>query len=156
VVLGGGHTAMRRFSAVRPRRGQALVEFALILPLLAVLLFAIIEFARVWNAKQLLTDAAREGARLSVVGDPSITDTSQVNPRIRAIIARGGFDTSATAVQIAYPDGFKQGSGLITSVQVDFPFRWKVLPGLVRLLTFGAVGLPPQLNLQSTARMRNE
>lgn len=143
--------ALRRYS-----RGQALVEFALVLPLLAVLLFAILEFARVWNAKQLLTDAAREGARMAVVGDPSITDTSQVNPSIRAIVARGGFDTRSAALQITYPDGFKGPSGQITSVQVDFPYRWKVLPGLVRLMTFGAVGLPPTLNLQATARMRNE
>lgn len=132
------------------------MEFALVLPILAVLLFAIIEFARAWNAKQLLTDAAREGARRAVVGDPAITDTSQINPHVRAIIARGGFDTSPTALAIAYPDGFKTGSGNITSVQVTFPFRWKVLPGLVRLMTFGAVGLPPELSLQSTARMRNE
>jgi hypothetical protein len=141
----------------KKRRGQALVEFALVLPMLAVLLFAIIEFARVWNAKQLLTDAAREGARVAVVGDPSITDTAtQVNPRIRAIIERGGFDVSSTALTIEYPDGFKTGSGQITSVRLTFPYHWKVLPGLVRLLTFGAAVLPPTINLQSTARMRNE
>ena len=51
----------------RTRRGQALVEFALILPILMILLMGIIEFGRAWNVKQVLTDASREGARLAVV-----------------------------------------------------------------------------------------
>lgn len=139
----------------KKRRGQALVEFALVLPMLAVLLFAIIEFARIWNAKQLLTDAAREGARVAVVGDPSITAESQVNPRIRDIVARGGFDASEDALEITWTD-FKAPSGQATSVRLTFPYNWKVLPGLVRLLTFGAAVLPPTIDLQSTAVMRNE
>lgn len=142
-------------SRSRARRGQALVEFALVLPLLAVLLFAIIEFARVWNAKQLLTDATREGARLAVVGDASPKSEEQIEARIREIVARGGFDASEDVLDIVWT-GFDGASGTITTVEATLPFAWKVLPGLVRILTFGSVALPPSLTLHSFARMRNE
>src|SRR5688572_19560794 len=44
-------------------RGAAMVEFALVLPVLVLLLFGIIEFTRAYNAKTTMTHAAREGAR---------------------------------------------------------------------------------------------
>lgn len=51
----------------RDERGGAMVEFALVVPLLLVLLMGIIEFGRVWNTEHVMTDAAREGARRAVV-----------------------------------------------------------------------------------------
>ena len=138
-----------RIPARQPRRGQALVEFALVLPLLMLVLFGIVEFGRAWNAKQVLTDAAREGARLAVVGDPTITLTSQVDARVKEKIARGGFDT--TQVTVAYPDGFKTGTGNITSVEVSMPYRFVVIQRLANLVTNNGV-----ITLRTTARMRNE
>src|SRR4051794_18938215 len=49
-------------------RGTATVEFALLLPLLLLLLFGIIEFGRAYNAKIELTGAVREGARAAALG----------------------------------------------------------------------------------------
>lgn len=133
----------------REQRGQALVEFALILPLLMLVLFGIVEFGRAWNAKQVLTDAAREGARLAVVGDPTIILESQVTDRVKEKIARGGFD--ASQVEVEYPDGFHEGTGEITSVQVSMPYRFVVLHRLASLVTDNGV-----ITLRTTARMRNE
>lgn len=45
-------------------RGQTMVEMALVLPLFLILVFAIIEMGRAWAAKQSLTIAAQEGARI--------------------------------------------------------------------------------------------
>ncbi len=45
------------------RKGSAVLEMALILPILLTLLFGIIEFSRVLSVKQVITNAAREGAR---------------------------------------------------------------------------------------------
>jgi Flp pilus assembly protein TadG len=47
--------------------GVAAVEFALILPVLALLLFGTLEFGRVWSQYQLYQGAAREGARCAAV-----------------------------------------------------------------------------------------
>jgi hypothetical protein len=51
------------------RKGQALVEFALVLPLVLLLVVGMLEFARAWNLHQTLTDAVREGARRAVLAD---------------------------------------------------------------------------------------
>jgi len=48
--------------------GAAAVEFALVLPILVVLLFGIIEFGMVFDAQLQVTHAAREGARMASVG----------------------------------------------------------------------------------------
>ncbi len=46
------------------RRGAAIVEFAVIAPLLFFLIFGMIEFGRVIMVMQVMTNATREGARL--------------------------------------------------------------------------------------------
>ena len=48
--------------------GAAAVEFALLLPLLVVLLFGFIQFGTAFNTRIQATNAAREGARMAVVG----------------------------------------------------------------------------------------
>ena len=63
---------IRSTDSRRDGRGQALVELALILPILLMLLLGIFEFGRAWNTKQVITDAAREGARLAVVQNNDI------------------------------------------------------------------------------------
>jgi len=42
-------------------KGQSLVEFALVMPLLLVMLLGIMEFGRAWHISQIVTDAARQG-----------------------------------------------------------------------------------------------
>lgn len=51
----------------RNRRGAAVVEFALIAPVLFLLAFGIIEFGRMVMVQQVLTNASREGARLATL-----------------------------------------------------------------------------------------
>ncbi len=51
----------------RNESGQTLTEFALVLPLLAFLLFAVIQFGIVFNHYVTITDAARAGARKAAV-----------------------------------------------------------------------------------------
>jgi Flp pilus assembly pilin Flp len=52
----------------RDQEGAAAVEFALLLPLLVLLLFGMIEFGFAFNTRIQATNAAREGARRAVVG----------------------------------------------------------------------------------------
>ena len=69
--IGREQPAMRRRTARNtPRdRGAAAVEFALLLPVLLLLVFGIIDFGRALNASITLTQAAREGARLAAVAE---------------------------------------------------------------------------------------
>lgn len=52
--------------------GAAAVEFALLLPVLLLLVFGMIDFGRILNAQITLTQAAREGARLEALGQPNV------------------------------------------------------------------------------------
>ncbi|MFQ5398196.1 MAG: TadE/TadG family type IV pilus assembly protein [Anaerolineae bacterium] len=52
----------------RPRRGQGLVEFALILPILLLVVWGLFEFARIFQGYLTVQQAAREGARYAVTG----------------------------------------------------------------------------------------
>jgi Flp pilus assembly protein TadG len=54
----------------RPRRGASALEFALIGPLLFLFLFAVLEYGRFIMIRQLLDNAAREGARLAAANSP--------------------------------------------------------------------------------------
>lgn len=53
------------------QRGTSIVEAALVLPVLLLLLLAIFEFGIVFSAYQTTVAAAREGARVAVVPDPT-------------------------------------------------------------------------------------
>jgi Flp pilus assembly protein TadG len=68
-------TRKSRTIELRSEQGQSLTEFALALPILALLLFAVIQFGIVFNNYVTLVDATRAGARKGAVGrqqqDPS-------------------------------------------------------------------------------------
>ncbi len=65
----GASMKRRRRAASDSRdRGSVAVEFALLLPVLLLLIFGIIDFGRAINAQITLTQAAREGARLASLG----------------------------------------------------------------------------------------
>ena len=66
-----GRTGRR---CVRSDRGAVAVEFALLLPVLVLLVFGLIDFGRVLNAQITVTQAAREGARLAALENPNACD----------------------------------------------------------------------------------
>jgi Flp pilus assembly protein TadG len=57
----------RRSTPRRARHGQALVEFALVIPIFLLVLVAIFDLGRAVFAYNTLTNAAREGARIAIV-----------------------------------------------------------------------------------------
>ena len=60
----------RKFlTTLKDEKGQNLVEFALVVPLLLLLVIGIAEFGRAWMTKNILTGAAREAARIAAVPD---------------------------------------------------------------------------------------
>src|SRR6478735_7347122 len=64
----------RRNPSTRRDRGQALMEFALVIPLFLLLMVALFDMGRAVFAYNTLTNAAREGARMAIVNQdkPSI------------------------------------------------------------------------------------
>lgn len=140
-------TTARRFRA--SSQGQALVEFALVMPLLLILIISVFEFGRAWNLHQTITDAAREGARKAVIADASVT-TDSVTAAIANRIAASGFDPANATVTL--PDGFHAGTGAVTSVRIEYPFRFGILRVLIGLLANN----DGVITMATEARMRNE
>jgi Flp pilus assembly protein TadG len=145
-----------RSRVLRDAKGQALVEFALLLPLVMLILIGIVEFGRAWQAKQTLTDVAREGARLSVVGNKTITQ-NDVDSTLRVMIGAAGFD--GKSLTITWPEGCRWvgctpqlGSNETAALTLSMPFQFAILHRLTQLVTDGT----GTMTLSTTARMRVE
>lgn len=113
----------RRFR--RDQRGAAMVEFAIVAPVLLLFVFGIIEYGRYFFLYNNLTNAAREGARLAAVtplttAADRLAATTLVVNTVRARIA----DTQAARadVQCLLPTGLAPNQ-TVTVLINDFPFQ---------------------------------
>lgn len=103
---------------MRDDGGQALVEFALVAPLLLLLILGMVDFARAWSAYEVLTYQARQGARMAVVDNPTTTE-ADVIAAIRDGLSRGALDPNDATIVIT---GFRAGRGTPATVQIDYPY----------------------------------
>jgi Flp pilus assembly protein TadG len=108
--------------------GQAVVEFAVILPVLLLLLFAILQFGVLFNNYIQVTAAAREGARKAATSRTLGVAGAESAATAAAQGAAPGLTTSSMG--ITYPNNptFIQGSDV--KVQVTYPYSISII-GLV-------------------------
>ena len=133
--------------------GQALTEFALVMPIVLLLLVGIIEFGRAWNVQQVMTDAAREGARQAVLANPAVTQQSVV-ATINAALARAAIDTTATQITLAGAAAGQGGpSDSLLVVDVQTPYQFRFLSVLINLANLGTNGV---IMLRTQFVMRHE
>lgn len=92
-------------------RGQALVEFALMLPVLMLLIIGMMEFGLIINQYMVVTEAAREGARSAAVGNSNTTIISVTR------IAASQIDTSELTVAISPVDTRVRGNSVTVTVE---------------------------------------
>ena len=127
-------------------RGQALTEFALIVPIFLLLVFAIVDFGMGFNAWITVTNSTREGARLGAVGGTSGAITTQVKN------AASSLDQSKLSVAVTGAQGASGSDvGVTTTYQYDLI---SPLSGIFSLVSGGTIG--PSLNVSSTSHMRIE
>ncbi|MFQ5912356.1 MAG: TadE/TadG family type IV pilus assembly protein [Nitrospinota bacterium] len=122
----------RNGHAARATRGQALVEFALTLPLLLLLLLGVVEFARAYFTYHLITNATREGARIGIITGKSGTD---VNNAVQNRLSSGGL-TATPTITVTGVDGASAGD--LTTVAVSYPFQslsGSFIPGWSGMIT---------------------
>lgn len=154
--LFGRGAAKRGRTLARHDSGQAMVELALVLPLLLLILVGIFEFARAYSIKQSLVNGAREGARIAVVQSPLDADAvdSVITYYLQSnnisadsvLITANQADGTAVALAVAQP-----GDAISVSVFSHYDF---VLVGPV----FGLFGgsFRNGVDLGSRATMRKE
>ena len=136
-------------------RGSAMVEAAICIPLLLVLMVGIFEVGRAYETWQVLTNAAREGARAAVMPSGSVADTTAL---VREYMSNGQLTKAATASVVVNEGASINVNGNPVSasqVTVDYPFEFIMLQPIVRLVSPAAtVGGP--ITMRATAIMRNE
>jgi len=114
---------------LKNQSGTAIVEFAIVLPLLFLILMGIIEFSLVLYDKAILTNASREGSRAGIVSqNPRLTDgeiRTIVKNYCKNFLITFGSDTLEDADIIISPasrDGLPFGSDLTVTVNYRYDF----------------------------------
>lgn len=114
---------LRIDSSSEDDRGAILVEFALIVPILLILLVGIINFGIAYNTQIALQGAAREGARALALG----------NSAVDAVNASGGVAITVSS-QSGCPDGDSDAYATVTTTK-DFTFGIPFVPIGTKTLT---------------------
>ena len=147
--------AQRVTRRLRSERGAELIEFALILPLIVVLLMGIFDFGLAFQRYEVITNAAREGARLgSLQGAYTETD---IQNRVNAYCVNaglpGGCPTGNVTVNRNTTITVGANSQAAVQVIVNYPHYFSFLGPAMRLISGGTFGT---INLRATSTMRCE
>ncbi len=137
-------------------RGSALLETAITLPLVLLVSVSIFEFGRAYQVFQVMTNAAREGARIAVL--PGTTD-SDVKTRVVNYMAAGQIPgPSADWVSIDHTQTVSIGANTVpaTQVTVKYPFSFMVLNTVAQLVVHNSTLGGAAFTMTTTALMRNE
>lgn len=105
-----------------------MVEFALVLPVLLLMGFGAIEFSRALTVQQVLTNAAREGARAGIV--PNATKSDATN-KVKENVTVGNIDPEAVAITVTPDVLYDATSGDDINVRVQVPYMdvtWLPVP----------------------------
>jgi Flp pilus assembly protein TadG len=146
---------LRRLRLRRDQRGAALLEVAFTLPLLLLVSVSIFEFGRAFQTWQVLTNAAREGARVAVL--PGI-DNTMVTARVQQYLTAGQLSADVTptiTIDKNTPISYGAGSAPGSTVTIAFPYKFMVLQNVVRLVVTGSTA-GDDFTMVASATMRNE
>jgi Flp pilus assembly protein TadG len=98
------------------QKGQSLVEFAILLPVLLLLLMGVLEFGVMLNSYLTIHNSAREGARLGIVAGTNIEIKELI------INTSPNLDPKKLAVNITPSEGSRKAGGTLT-VEVIYNYR---------------------------------
>jgi len=131
-------------------RGTAIVESAIILPVFFLLLFGVFEASRFMNTQQVLTNAAREGARFAVTPltqTNTLPSSGEITTRVNDFLGSKGDTTPGCPYNAALAVVTGSITTTYTRVRVDEPYQVLTVPGFFSML---------QVTLRGEALMRNE
>lgn len=105
--------------------GASAVEFALIAPLLLILIFLMVDFARLGFVQLSINSAAREGVRASSFG-LTVTEISDISNSAGGTAAQIATNSSTALLQVTQNRSCSDSTtlGRTTEVQVSTPFKW--------------------------------
>jgi len=134
-----------------------LVEFLIVAPILLMIFFGIVELGAAWRTFQVVTNTAREGARVAVL--PGSTEAG-VTEIIDGRLTGGGLDPARATIEFTCDAGpgscFGLGRGVQTEVRIQFPHNFILLGPVVQFATGGGGDRWGEITLQTGIVMRNE
>lgn len=137
---------MKKIAELRKsEKGQAFVEFIFVLPLLLLLVFGMAETGMILNAKITATQAAREGARASVVLPEGSNYVTGATTKVNNYMTNIGISSDKYEVLVPVPSGDSLSVTVTYKYNPINGYLWNVIPGL-----------PNPLRLESKVIMRIE
>ena len=137
--------------------GAELIEFALVFPLLLLVVMGIIDFGFLFQRYEVVTNAAREGARVAVLPGYLPPDAAARAEQYLTLGGLTGPHDPPVVVQLP-PTIVITNSGIYcttaTSVTVTYPHAYSFVGGIAAYFGSSAFGSPRSLS--ATAEMRNE
>ncbi len=142
--------ALRQRPRWRGERGAELVEFALVLPLMLLTMLGILDFGLLFQRYHVVTNAAREGARLAIL--PGYAD-DDVEIRVTQFLVAGGLTEAATTT-VGAPEFIDVGGQCIVTrpVTVEYPFTYSAVGAIAGYFGSGF----SRSALKASASMRSE
>lgn len=125
---------------VKNEKGQSLVEFSIMLPIVVLILMGIIEFGLMLNSYLMIENASREGARTGIVGSTDTDIRSQIT------VVSPVLDSNRLTINIT-PAESQRKSGDTLTVSVTYSYQMTV-PIISNLFSS-----PIQLRAQTSMRM---
>jgi Flp pilus assembly protein TadG len=145
--------APRREGQSGRRRGATVVEAAIVMNIFLLFIFAIMEFGNYVFVKQLMDNAARDGARMASLG-PLTTTTAQIQAQVTTELCSSGPSSLSIQVFQANPStganiGAWTNAGLGQTVAVQISGNYQPLLSLASLI-------PTAIPISSTAMVYSE
>lgn len=117
---------------LKNERGQSLIEFTIILPIILIILMGIFEFGIMINSYLTINNAARESSRLAAVGG---TDIEVIN---MALSRLPNLDTNNIMIEVT-PSGLNRVRG--ESVTVKITYNYQVITPIISNIINNSVNL---------------
>jgi Flp pilus assembly protein TadG len=138
---------------LRNQRGAALLETAITLPIILLITVGIFEFGRAYQTWQVLTNSAREGARVAVLAG---TTDAQVTDAVRSYMKSGKLAAATSAVITVERNVPFNATATGSRITVSYPFNFTVLNPVAQLVSKGTSTGKGTTTMVSSAMMRNE
>jgi Flp pilus assembly protein TadG len=138
---------------LRSERGNALIESAITVPIILLIAVGIFEFGRAYQTQQVLTNAAREGARQAVL--EGVTDAT-VTGVVRTYLTNGGLTAVDPVIDhMVSLNPAVGGCPCGSQVTINYPFSFIVLQPVAKLVAPNSK-MKGAIPMQASALMRNE
>jgi Flp pilus assembly protein TadG len=167
-----GEVIVRRLGKINNQNGAALVEFAIVLPLLLILIFGIIEFSVMLYDKAMLTNATREGTRAAILfaddrPDPANPDPAEydldvdnkrqaikdvVNQYCKNNLITFGDSSEPLILSIDVQPGPCESSADNVTVSVIYKYTFLVFPKLITAFFSGSFSDPFTISARTVMR----